>query len=107
LAFLSVTFGTLVTTRPFPVIERHNPSTIGDARNAIPKRGLFDRIARMAWRIRDRAERAYVEFCLMKKYPLGPTEDAGPPFLQPIETAPQAAAEPASSADLAPTADLS
>jgi glycosyl transferase, family 25 len=79
---------------PFPVIERHSPSTIGDTRHAVPKRALYDHIARIAWRIRDRAERAYVEFCLMKKYPLGPTEDARPPFLQPIDIAAQVTAEP-------------
>jgi glycosyl transferase family 25 len=66
---------------PFPVIERHSPSTIGDQRHAMPSRALYDRIARIGWRIRDRAERVYVERCLVKKYPLGPTKDSGPPFL--------------------------
>jgi glycosyl transferase family 25 len=67
---------------PFPVIERHSPSTIGDERHAMPQRALYDRIARIGWRIRGRAERAYVEHCLIKKYPLGPTKDSGPPFMQ-------------------------
>jgi glycosyl transferase, family 25 len=90
---------------PFPVIERHNPSTIGEGRNAVPKRGLYDRIARMAWRIRDRAERAYVECCLMQRYPLGPTADEGPPFLQPIDIATQAGSEPVVNS-IAPTGEL-
>jgi glycosyl transferase family 25 len=67
---------------PFPVIERHGPSTIGDERHAMPQRALYDRIARIAWRIRDRAKRAYVERCLIKKYPLGATKDSGPPFMR-------------------------
>jgi glycosyl transferase family 25 len=67
---------------PFPVIERHSPSTIGDERHAMPQRALYDRIARLGWRIRDRAERGYVERCLIKKYPLGPTKDSGPPFMR-------------------------
>ena len=67
---------------PFPVIELHGDSTIGDNRHAVPQRTVSDRIARAGWRIRDRVGRAYVERCLMKKYPLGPTEDSGPPFLQ-------------------------
>jgi glycosyl transferase family 25 len=67
---------------PFPVIERASPSTIGDKRHAVIKPTLSDRIVRIGWRIRDRAERAYVECCLMRKHPFGPTEDSGPPFLQ-------------------------
>jgi glycosyl transferase family 25 len=70
---------------PFPVIERLSPSTIGDERHAVSQRALYDRIARIGWRIRGRAERAYVERCLIKKYPLGPTKDSGPPFMQPVE----------------------
>jgi hypothetical protein len=61
----------------FPVIERHCPSTIGDERRVMPQRAFYDHIARIGWRIRGRAERAYVERCLMKKYPLGPTKDLG------------------------------
>jgi glycosyl transferase family 25 len=67
---------------PFPVIERHIPSTIDDKRHAVPQRTLYDRMARVGWRIRDRAERAYVERCLIKKYPLGPTNDSDPPFMR-------------------------
>jgi glycosyl transferase family 25 len=66
---------------PFSVIERYGPSTIGDERHAESQRTLYDRIARIGWRIRGRAQRAYVERCLIKRYPLGPTKDSGPPFL--------------------------
>jgi len=66
---------------PFPVIERHSPSTIGDERHAASQSAVYDRIARIGWRIHDRTQRAYVEHCLIKKYPLGPTKDSGPPFL--------------------------
>jgi glycosyl transferase, family 25 len=66
---------------PFPVIERHGPSTIGDERHAASQRTLYERIARIGWRIRGRAQRAYVERCLIERHPLGPTKDSGPPFL--------------------------
>jgi glycosyl transferase family 25 len=66
---------------PFPVIERHGPSTIGDERHAVLQRALYDRIAHIGWRIHGRSQRAYVEHCLIKRYPLGPTTDSGPPFL--------------------------
>jgi hypothetical protein len=66
---------------PFSVIERYGPSIIGDERHAESQRTLYDRIARIGWRIRGRAQRAYVERCLIKRYPLGPTKDSGPPFL--------------------------
>jgi glycosyl transferase, family 25 len=68
-------------TFPFPVIERHGPSTIGDERHAVSRRAVPDRIARIGWRLRDRGERAFVERCVIKRYPLGPTKDSGPPFL--------------------------
>ena len=68
---------------PFPVIERHSPSTIGDERHAVSQRTVYDRIARIGWRIHGRAQRGYVERCLIKRYPLGPTKDSGPPFLPP------------------------
>jgi glycosyl transferase, family 25 len=67
---------------PFPVLERQGPSTIGDERYIVPRPALFDRIARIGWRIRDRARRAYVERCLIKKYPLGPTKYSDPPFFR-------------------------
>jgi glycosyl transferase, family 25 len=68
---------------PFPVIERGGPSTIGEERYAAPRRALYDRIARFGWRIGDRAERAYVERCLIKKCPIGLTKGSGPRFLVP------------------------
>jgi glycosyl transferase family 25 len=67
---------------PFPVIERHSPSTIGDERHAVSQSAVYDRIVRIGWRLRDRARRAYVERFVIKKYPLGPTEDSGVPFMQ-------------------------
>jgi glycosyl transferase, family 25 len=66
---------------PFPIIERRGPSTIGDERHAVSERTVYDRIARIGWRIRGRAERAFVERCVIKRYPLGPTKDSGPPFI--------------------------
>jgi hypothetical protein len=67
---------------PSPVIERGGPSTIGEELYAVPRRALYDRVARIGWRIGDRAERAYVERCLIKKSPFGLTQDSGPPFLE-------------------------
>jgi len=67
---------------PFPVIERDGPSTIGDERHAVSHSAVSDRIARIGWRIRDRAERAYADHCLIKKCPLGPTKDSGPPLIR-------------------------
>jgi glycosyl transferase, family 25 len=68
---------------PFPVIARHIPSSIGDSRYAAPQdKTLYDRIVHLAWRVRDRAQRAFIENCVLKKYPFGPTEDSGPPLLQ-------------------------
>jgi glycosyl transferase, family 25 len=68
---------------PFPVIERHSSSGIGDRRHtASQRKARYDGIAYIAWRIRDRFQRAFVENCVLKKYPLGKTEDSGPPFLQ-------------------------
>ena len=88
---------------PFPVIERHSPSTIGDERHAASRRTVYDRIARIGWRIHTRAQRAYVERCLIKRYPLGPTRDLGPPFLPsspPPQGQPTASGGPA--ADVVP-----
>jgi glycosyl transferase family 25 len=67
---------------PFPVIERHSPSTIGDERHALSHSAVYDRIARVGWRIHDRTQRAYVERCFIKKYPLGPSKDSGVPFMR-------------------------
>jgi glycosyl transferase family 25 len=67
---------------PFPVIERHSPSTIGDERHAVSQSAVYDRIARIGWRIHDRAQRAYVDRWFIKRYPLGPTKDSGVPFMR-------------------------
>jgi glycosyl transferase, family 25 len=67
---------------PFPVIERYGGSTIGEERHAESDRTIHERISRIAWRIRGRAKRAYADHCLIKKYPLGPTKDSGPFFIE-------------------------
>jgi glycosyl transferase family 25 len=66
---------------PFPVMERHGASTIGDERYAVSQRAIYDRVARIGWRMRDRAERAYADHYLIKRFPLGATNDSGPPFI--------------------------
>lgn len=59
-------------TFPFPVIERHGPSTIGEERYTVSQRAAVkDRVARIGWRIRDRTKREYAERCLIKRFPLG------------------------------------
>jgi glycosyl transferase family 25 len=71
---------------PFPVLHRDGPSTIGDERYAVSRRAVYDRVARIGWRVRDRAERAYVDHCLIstKRFSLGPMQDSGLPCL-PLE----------------------
>ena len=64
---------------PFPVIHRCGPSTIGERYAA--RRAVSDIVARIGWRVRDRAERAYAEHFLIERLPLGPTRDSGPPFI--------------------------
>jgi glycosyl transferase, family 25 len=64
---------------PFPVIEQHVASTIG-ARGAVTEPALFDRAVRLCWRIRDRAKREYFDRAT-ERWPLGPTVDAGPVFI--------------------------
>ena len=70
---------------PFPVVHRHGPSTIGERNGA--RGAVSDRVARIGWRVRDRAERAYAEHFLIKRLPLGPTRDSGPPFISAEPTA--------------------
>jgi glycosyl transferase family 25 len=70
---------------PFPVIHRHTPSTIGERYAA--RRAVSDSVARIGWRVRDRAERAYAEHFVIKRLPLGPTRDSGPPFISAEPTA--------------------
>jgi glycosyl transferase, family 25 len=70
---------------PFPVIHRHGPSIIGERHAA--RRAVSDSVARIGWRVRDRAERAYAEHFLIKRLPLGPTRDSGPPFISAEPTA--------------------
>lgn len=66
---------------PFPVMEQYGPSTIGDERYAVSQSAVYDHVARIGWRMCDRAERAYADNWLIKRFPLGPTNDAGPPFI--------------------------
>jgi glycosyl transferase family 25 len=65
---------------PYPIIERHVPSTIGDERNRKIKISLSDRLFRFLWKRRDRIARKYTELMLARR-PLGAIKDAGPPFL--------------------------
>jgi glycosyl transferase, family 25 len=67
---------------PFPVVERDGPSTIGDERYAVSQRAVVnDRVARIGWRISDRAKRALAEHCLIQRFPLGSSNETGPPFI--------------------------
>jgi len=68
---------------PFPVLHRDGPSTIGEERYAMSQRAIYDRVARIGWRLRDRAERAYVDHCLFltKRFLPGPMGNSGPSFL--------------------------
>jgi glycosyl transferase, family 25 len=65
---------------PFPVIEQHVPSTIGP-RHAITKAPVFDRAIRICWRVRDRVKRECFDRWTAERWPLGPTIDAGPVFI--------------------------
>jgi glycosyl transferase, family 25 len=79
---------------PFPVLHQDGPSTIGDERYAVSQRAtIYERLARIGWRVLDRTERTYVDHCLIKRFPLGPTKDSGPPFIpaEPITAAAEAA----------------
>jgi glycosyl transferase, family 25 len=66
---------------PFPVIEQHVPSTIG-ARSSASEAPFFDRVTRFWRRLRDRMEREYFDRLTAERWPLGPTIDAGPVFIE-------------------------
>ena len=65
---------------PFPIIEKHVPSTIGP-RAAVTEAPLFDRAIRFCWRIRDRAKRERFDHWTAERWPLGPSIDVGPVFV--------------------------
>jgi hypothetical protein len=68
---------------PFPVLHQDGPSTIGEERYAVSRRAIYDRVARIGWRVRDRAERAYVDHCLTltKRFSPRPIGNSGASFL--------------------------
>jgi glycosyl transferase, family 25 len=66
---------------PFPVIERHVPSTIGDKRSNWKKMSFPNRLIRLSWKIRDRVRRKFYDYTI-KRWPLGHTVDAGDAFLK-------------------------
>jgi len=65
---------------PFPVIEQHGLSTIGP-RTSVTQAPFFDRAMRFCWRIRDRVKRECFDRWVAERWPLGPTIDAGPVFI--------------------------
>jgi glycosyl transferase family 25 len=65
---------------PFPVIEQHVSSTIGP-RASVTQATSLDRAIRFSRRIRDRVKRAYFDRWTAERWPLGPTIDAGPVFI--------------------------
>jgi glycosyl transferase family 25 len=65
---------------PFPVIEQHVPSTIGP-RAAVREPRFIDRSIRFYWRFHDRVKREYFDLWSAERWPLGPTIDAGPVFI--------------------------
>jgi glycosyl transferase, family 25 len=66
---------------PFPIIEQYGPSVIGPRDSVTKTPPLSDRAIRCCWRIRDRAKREYFDRWTAKRWPLGPTIDAGPAFI--------------------------
>jgi glycosyl transferase, family 25 len=65
---------------PFPIIERRVPSTIGP-RASVTKAPLVDRAMRFCWRMRDRVEREWFDHLTAERWPLGPSVDVGPVFV--------------------------
>jgi glycosyl transferase, family 25 len=70
---------------PFPIIEQNIPSTIG-ARASVTEVALGDRAIRFCRRIRDRAKRECFDRWSAERWPLGPTIDAGPVFVNKTTT---------------------
>jgi glycosyl transferase family 25 len=65
---------------PFPIIEKNIPSTIGP-RASVTKALLVDRAIRFCWRMRDRVEREWFDHLTAERWPLGPSIDVGPVFV--------------------------
>jgi glycosyl transferase family 25 len=65
---------------PFPIIEKHLPSTIGE-RASVTEAPLFDRMIRFCWRMSDRVKRERFDRWTAERWPLGPTIDVGPVFV--------------------------
>jgi glycosyl transferase, family 25 len=65
---------------PFPIIERHISSTIGP-RTSITEAPFLDQTIRFCRRFRDRVKREYFDCWTAERWPLGPTIDAGPVFI--------------------------
>jgi glycosyl transferase, family 25 len=68
---------------PFPVIERHFPSTIGDQRNDAKKTPACHQVFWYVGRIRDRVKRELFDRTV-ERWPLGCTSDQGPAFIHKI-----------------------
>jgi len=66
---------------PFPIIERHIPSSIGDQRHAVGTVGFADKLHHLGWRIMDNAKMRVCNFSMVGHRPLGTTKDEGPPFI--------------------------
>jgi glycosyl transferase family 25 len=65
---------------PFPVIEQHVSSTIGEGRNTIDTLSYLDRLIRIYWRTQDKL-RCKLFDVIHKRWPLGRTVDTGKAFL--------------------------
>lgn len=65
---------------PFPVIEQHVPSTIGPRASAT-QASFVDRVVRFCRQVRDRVKRECFDRWTAERWPLGPTVDAGPVFI--------------------------
>lgn len=68
-------------TFPFPLLERHGPSTIEHAQSLQGATTLSSRAARFAWRLAARAQRLKFDLCVGDRPRFGPPSDVGRPFL--------------------------
>lgn len=66
---------------PFPVFERYGPSTIEHAQHVGTSIDLRDRMARLAWRIRERASRIAFDLSIRENPAFGRAEDVGSAYL--------------------------
>jgi glycosyl transferase family 25 len=70
---------------PFPILERHVPSTISGSREDRYDTSLSDRAHRFYWRLKNRAVREFADRIQFRKSPFGEHFDAGPSYM---DTAP-------------------